>query len=67
MPKKRQPRETWQQTRARVLERDRYVRQHCGVEVTEKTAHKDHTHSGKLAGNEIGKAVRALTHFLLEP
>ena len=42
-----------------MLERDGYKCVHCGLEVTEKTAHIDHIRSGKLAGNETSN-LRAL-------
>lgn len=58
MPKKRQPRELWRETRRRVWERDqgRCQGPYCsdappwstGLEV----CHIDHIRSGKLAGNE---------------
>ena len=55
MPKKRQPKEIWRETRRRVLERDGYkcVRLSCGVPLTERTAHIDHIKSGKLGTNEM--------------
>jgi 5-methylcytosine-specific restriction protein A len=61
MPKKRQPREIWNETRRRVLARDGYkcVRPLCGVSLTEKTAHIDHIRSGKLGTNEM-KNLRSL-------
>lgn len=57
MPRKRQPKEIWMETRRRVLERDGYrcVGPTCGgVSLTEKTAHIDHIKSGKLGTNEMG-------------
>lgn len=53
MPKSRQPREVWQQTRLKVLERDGYACVRCGCVLTVETAHIDHIKSGKLAGNEL--------------
>jgi 5-methylcytosine-specific restriction protein A len=55
MPKKRQPREIWNETRRRVLARDGYkcMRLSCGVPLTEHTAHIDHIKSGKLGTNEM--------------
>lgn len=53
MPKKRQPREIWQQTRLKVLERDGFKCVRCQVSVLVKTAHIDHIRSGKRAGNEL--------------
>ena len=51
MPKKRQPREIWQNTRIRVLQRDKHSCVRCGLAVTEKTAHIDHIVSGKCGTN----------------
>ena len=52
MPKSRQPREVWQQTRIAILIRDGFKCVHCLCVVTVETAHIDHVKSGKLAGNE---------------
>lgn len=51
MPKKRQPKAIWLQTRLRILERDAYKCVRCKIEVTEATAHIDHIQSGKLGSN----------------
>lgn len=51
MPKKRQPREIWQNTRLNVLERDMYKCVKCKCKVTISTAHIDHIQSGKLGSN----------------
>ncbi len=61
MPKKRQPKEIWRETRIKVLERDNYkcVREVCGASLTARTAHIDHIQSGKLGTNEI-RNLRAL-------
>lgn len=61
MPKHRQPREVWQQTRLKVLERDGYKCVRCGCVLTVKTAHIDHIKSGKLAGNELSN-LRSLCY-----
>lgn len=53
MPKKRQPREIWNDTRIRVLERDNWQCVRCMIALTERTAHIDHIRSGKLATNEM--------------
>jgi len=59
MPQKRQPREIWAITRLKVLARDQYQCQHCGIAVTEKTAHIDHIQSGKRGSNHMSN-LRAL-------
>lgn len=51
MPKKRQPREVWQVTRVRILERDGYECIRCHTAVAVSTAHIDHIKSGKLGTN----------------
>lgn len=56
MPKKRQPREVWNETRRRVLARDGYrcTGPTCGgASLTERTAHVDHIKSGKRGTNEM--------------
>jgi len=53
VPKRRQPREIWQQTRLTVLQRDGFMCVHCHISVAVETAHIDHIRSGKLAGNEL--------------
>ena len=59
MPKKMQPREIWNGTRRKVLERDDYKCVRCKIEVTERTAHIDHIKSGKLGTNAMSN-LRAL-------
>lgn len=53
MPKKRQPREIWNDTRKRVWERDGGRCVHCDAAVKLNKCHIDHIKSGKLAGNEM--------------
>lgn len=53
MPRKRQPREIWKETRVKVLERDGYKCVRCKVVLTISTAHIDHIQSGKLGSNHI--------------
>lgn len=55
MPRKRQPREVWHQTRRRVWERDDGLCQypHGKHPVPLDEAHIDHIKSGKLATNEM--------------
>ncbi len=53
MPKKRQPREVWQETRLKVLERDGYKCVRCSILLLVSTAHIDHIKSGKLGSNHI--------------
>jgi 5-methylcytosine-specific restriction protein A len=48
---KRQPREIWQQTRLRILERDGYKCVRCQIAVRVDTANIDHIKSGRLATN----------------
>ncbi len=52
MPKSRQPRDVWRETRRKVWERDGGECVHCGVPVALNRCHIDHIRSGKLAGNE---------------
>lgn len=59
MPKHRQPRKIWKETRVTVLKRDGFACVHCGVAVLVETAHIDHIKSGKLSGNELSN-LRAL-------
>ena len=59
MPKKRQPREIWDETRKRVLERDGHVCMRCGDPLTVGTAHIDHIQSGKHGSNHMSN-LRAL-------
>lgn len=53
MPKSRQPKEVWWETRRKVWERDgrRCVR--CLIPQQLNQCHIDHIRSGKLAGNEM--------------
>lgn len=53
MPRKRQEREIWRDTRIRVLERDGYACVRCSTSVTIETAHIDHIRSGKLGTNHL--------------
>lgn len=53
MPKKRQPKEIWDETRRRVWERDGRKCVHCGIPQALEVCHIDHIRSGKLAGNEM--------------
>lgn len=55
MPKKRQPKEVWLETRRKVLARDGYKcsRPSCAVSLTEQSAHIDHIRSGKLGTNRM--------------
>lgn len=53
MPRRRQPREIWQETRRIVLARDGYQCVRCSVFLTEQTAHIDHIQSGKYGKNGI--------------
>jgi 5-methylcytosine-specific restriction endonuclease McrA len=58
MPKKRQPREIWQATRIRVLERDEYKCVRCQIVVVDKpdlpeSANVDHIQSGKHGSNAM--------------
>lgn len=51
MPKKRQPREIWLQTRKRILQRDNFKCVRCKIHLEESSAHIDHIKSGKLSNN----------------
>ena len=59
MPRKRQPREIWEDTRERVWLRDRgrcqgpYCRDKPDWSLALDVCHIDHIKSGKLAGNEL--------------
>lgn len=53
MPKKRQPREIWDQTRARVWERDGRACVRCMAPLALDACHMDHIKSGKLGTNEM--------------
>ena len=52
MPKKRQSREIWTVTRARIWARDKGVCAHCGTPHALEVCHIDHIRSGKLGTNE---------------
>jgi 5-methylcytosine-specific restriction protein A len=53
MPRKRQPREIWLETRRKVWERDGRKCVHCEAPQALEECHIDHIKSGKLAGNEL--------------
>jgi 5-methylcytosine-specific restriction protein A len=53
MPKSRQPKEIWQVTRLRVLERDGYCCVRCQVPLGIDTAQVDHIQSGKRGDNRM--------------
>jgi 5-methylcytosine-specific restriction protein A len=53
MPKKRQPKEIWQLTRLKVLERDTFSCVRCKAKVTVTTAHIDHIISGIRGSNHM--------------
>jgi len=53
MPKKRQPKEIWQQTRLIVLARDNSCCVRCKTPLSIETAHIDHIQSGKRGSNHI--------------
>lgn len=53
MPRKRQPREIWKQTRLFILERDGFKCVRCGADVLVSTAHVDHIKSGKHGTNHV--------------
>lgn len=59
MPKRRQPRELWRETRRKVWEHDRgkcqgpYCRDVSEWSIALEVCHIDHIKSGKLAGNEL--------------
>ena len=53
MPKSRQPREVWRETRRKVWERDNGQCQHCDKPVTLNACHIDHIRSGKHGTNEM--------------
>lgn len=64
MPKKRQPREIWDVTRARVWERDKGECQYPFGKhpVSLAECHIDHIHSGKRGTNEL-KFLRVLCRY----
>jgi 5-methylcytosine-specific restriction protein A len=53
MPKRRQPRAIWDQTRLRVLTRDQWACIRCQRALTVSTAHIDHIQSGKRGTNAL--------------
>ena len=53
MPKTRQPREVWQETRKRVWERDSRKCVRCGCPVSLEECHIDHIQSGKRGTNHM--------------
>jgi 5-methylcytosine-specific restriction endonuclease McrA len=53
MPRKRQPKEIWQETRRRVWIRDAGKCTHCLKPVALNICNIDHIKSGKLSGNEM--------------
>lgn len=59
MPKHRQPKEIWRETRRIVWERDKGTCVHCDAPVSLKESHCDHIKSGKLATNGL-KNLRTL-------
>jgi 5-methylcytosine-specific restriction endonuclease McrA len=59
MPRSRQPREIWAETRRAVFERDGGRCVHCGAEVALDQCHIDHIQSGKHGTNEMHN-LRAL-------
>jgi len=55
VPKKRPPKEIWQEVlRPIVWKRDGGRCTHCGVTLALDECHIDHIRSGKLGGNELG-------------
>jgi len=59
MPRKRPPKEVWQELRRIIWERDGGKCVHCGKPVILEECHIDHIKSGKNATNEI-KNLRTL-------
>jgi len=53
MPKKRQPKEIWEDTRRKVWERDKGLCQRCGKPVALEECHIDHIISGKRGSNHM--------------
>jgi len=53
MPKKRQPKEIWFETRLKILERDGYKCIRCTTPLTEYTAEIDHIQSGLQGSNKL--------------
>jgi 5-methylcytosine-specific restriction endonuclease McrA len=52
LPRTRQSREIWENTRRIIWERDKGLCQRCGIPLALEVCHIDHIKSGKLAGNE---------------
>jgi len=53
MPKSRQPREIWRETRRKVWNRDGRKCVHCGKRLRLNECHIDHIRSGKLGTNQL--------------
>jgi len=53
MPKSRQPKEIWEETRRKVWERDKGLCQRCGEPVALEECHIDHIVSGKRGTNHM--------------
>ena len=53
MPRKRQAKELWDETRRKVWERDNGECTHCHVSVALNVCHIDHIQSGRLGTNEL--------------
>lgn len=67
-PKKREPKETWQMNRKRILERDQSIRPRCAAKVNKSSAQLGQIISRKLRNNKF-KNLRSLScrcHHLLE-
>jgi 5-methylcytosine-specific restriction endonuclease McrA len=62
MPKKRQPKEIWAETRRKVWERDKGLCQRCFHPVTLEECHIDHIISGKLGTNDMSN-LRTLCRY----
>ena len=52
MPKSRQPKEIWHETRRKVWERGGGVCAHCGIAAPLESCHIDHIKSGKNGTNK---------------
>jgi len=53
MPRKRQPKELWKETRKKVYLRDGRKCVHCLISLNLKEAHIDHIQSGKYGTNHM--------------
>lgn len=62
MPKKRQPREIWEDTRRKVWERDGGKCIRCGKSLALEECHIDHIKSGKLGTNKLSN-LRTLCRY----